>query len=108
MTEKNRQTFAAVDPSAHLPSFSSIAQMPREEQRAALGLWVIWFNSHQDLVEPELERELDRALLTLDRQHVSPEQIETLQKRFNQWLETAGTIGQGHGPSKTNAEELPT
>lgn len=108
MTESNRQSFDPVDPSAHLPSFSSLAHMPRDEQRAALALWVIWFNSHQDLVHPELERELDRALARLDREEVSAGDMAALQERFNHWLETAGTVGQGRGPAENNPEELPT
>lgn len=108
MTEINRPDFAPVDPSAHLPSFSSIAKMPRKEQHVALAAWVAWFNSHQDLVEPELERDLDRALSTLDRQLVSAEQMETLQARFNHWLESAGTVGRGRGPAEENTEELAT
>lgn len=95
--------FSSVDPSAHLPRLSAVAQMEPPERRAALALWITWFNTHRERVEPELERELDRSLIALDRTLVQQDDMDALQNRFDQWLETAGTVGKGRGPAEDEA-----
>lgn len=106
MSDSNVSEISSVDPSAHLPLLSQVVQMERKERSQALALWVNCFNSHRDKISPELERELDHVLEVADREDVDVGQIEKLQNGIDQWLESAGQVGEGRGPDEPESPPL--
>lgn len=79
-----------VDPRAHLPRLEDVAEMDDEQRHAALAQWVAWFNAHRDIVTPELERQIDAALVSFDAPGEAPprEKVKKLQGDFDQWIES--------------------
>ena len=99
MAHRNRE-ISSVHPAAHLPTLADIAHMTLPERRVAIAAWVSWFNGHRDRVDPEFERELDRALSDLERDQTRHDDVLELQNRFDEWLATAGLVGEGQGPDE--------
>lgn len=87
-------------PGAFLAPLGTLRRLPLDERKTALEGWVAWLNANRHRVSVDFERALDQALFDLQQDSVRDSVVDDLDDRFNEWLEHAGKVGDGHGPNE--------
>ncbi len=87
-----------VSPRDQLPALGRILDLTPTERELALEKWVSWLNGNRHRVSGQLEQQIDRALSELQEDRTPSVDISSIETMFDQWLESAGHIGEGESP----------
>jgi hypothetical protein len=93
-------TFASDEPALPSISLVQVRALPPREREEALEEWVAWLSANRHRVSETVESLLDKALFELRVDAVGNPPTSDVDEGFDNWLEHAGTVGQGQGPDE--------
>jgi len=93
-------TFASHDDVLPTLSLIQVRALPPHEREVALEEWVAWLSGNRHRVSEQVETLLDKALFELRVDAVGNTPTSDVGDRFDDWLEHAGTVGEGQGPDE--------
>jgi len=93
-------TFAGHDDVFPSLSLIQVRALPPHEREVALEEWVAWLSANRHRVSAQVEMLLDKALFELRVDAVGNPPSGSVGDRFDDWLEHAGTVGEGRSPDE--------